>query len=96
MMRIQKITLSFTKFSDADFETKAKHILSSMTGNPAFSDPIPTLAAVQEAISSYSTALVAAAGLGKNNVAEKNKFRLQLEQLLYQLGMFVMFVANGD
>ncbi len=72
-MKLQKISISFSKYSDADFLNKAEHILSSMTGNPAFADPIPTLAELQAAVTKYSDDLAAAAGLGRNNVAEKTK-----------------------
>lgn len=95
-MKLQKISISFTRYSDADFLNKAEHILQSMTGNASFPDPIPTLADLQAAVTKYSNDLIAAAGLGRINVAEKNKSRQVLEQLLVQLGMFVMFVANGD
>jgi uncharacterized protein YbaP (TraB family) len=88
-MRIQKITLNFKRLRDSVFENKAKHILESMTDNPNFPDPIPTLVQLQTAITNYSNALVAAAELGKNNVANKNKYRSELELLLFQLGMFV-------
>jgi len=70
--------------------------LASITDNPNFSDPIPSITQLQTAITRYSNALVNVAEQGKNNVAEKNKYRQQLELLLYQLGMYVMFVANGD
>jgi hypothetical protein len=95
-MTIQKIKISFQRYTDADFETKAAHIISSMTGNPAFAEPIPTLAELQAAVSKYSQNLVAAASGAKIAVAEKNKSRRVLELLLAQLGMYVMYIANGD
>lgn len=95
-MKTQKVKISFSSYSDADFETKAGHIFASMTGNPAFGTPIPTLAEVQASIAKYSTDLVAAATLDRTAVAEKNKSRKQLELLLGQLGMYVMYIANGD
>lgn len=95
-MRFQKISLNFSNYSDADFQTKAVFVLTSMTGNPAFTDPIPTIAQVQAGVSNYSEAMTAAAGLGRINVAHKNKARQELEALLQQLGMYVMYVANGD
>jgi hypothetical protein len=95
-MKTRKVSISFSNYTDANLENKAEHILASMTGNPAFADPIPTLAQLQDAVTAYSNALVAAAGLGKNAVAEKNKSRKNLEALLKQLGMYVMYVANGD
>jgi hypothetical protein len=95
-MRIQKISISFSKYSDADFLNKAEHILQSMNNNSDFPNPVPTIAELQAAVTKYSTDLVAAAGLGRNNVAEKNKSRQALESIISQLGMFVMFSANGD
>ncbi len=95
-MTIQKLRINFAKFTDSDLETKAQQILQDMTGNPAFAAPIPTLAELTVAINAYSVALVNAANLGRINVAEKNKCRLTLELLLSQLGMYVMYIANGD
>ena len=95
-MRNPKIILNYTSLSDADFEGKGTFILTSMTGNPHFPDPVPTLVEVQAAVTNYSDALNAAAGLGRNNVALKNKCRNELQGLLTQLGMYVMLVANGD
>ena len=95
-MVTQKLRLSFVKFSDSAFLTKAEQVLQDMTGNAYFVTPIPTLADLQLAIDAYSAALVNAANLGRIYVAEKNKCREKLELLLGQLGMYVMFIANGD
>ena len=95
-MRTPKVSTSFTSYSDANLETKAQLILASMTGNPAFASPIPNLTELQAAVTQYSTNLVAAAALGRTNVANKNASRHQLENLLGQLGMYVMYIANGD
>ncbi len=95
-MNTAKASIRFSRYSDADFETKAEYIVSCMTGNPAFTSPIPTLADVQTALTKYSADLVAAAGRGLVAVAEKNKSRNALELLLTQLGMYVMYIANGD
>ncbi len=95
-MRAQKVTLSFRSISDSDFLKQGVFINGSMTGNPSFPDPIPTMAQVLAGVTSYSGWLSAASGLGRNNVAQKNKARLDLEGQLQQLGMYVMYVANGD
>jgi hypothetical protein len=94
-MKRSSIQLSFTKLSDSNFLTKANFINVSMSGNSFFPSPIPTLAQVQEAIDLYAAKLLAATGLGKVNVAEKNQAREELEQLLYKLGLWVMFMADG-
>ena len=95
-MKNSKISISFTKYSDADFLTKAEHIYQSMTANVVFATPIPPLTDLSAAIEAYSNALTNAKGLGKIPVAIKNQTREVLEQLLFQLGMYVMYVANGD
>ncbi len=95
-MKPAKINIGFSGYSDTMLENKAASILQCMTGNPYFTSPIPTLAELTVAVDAYSTALVTAAGLGRVNVAEKNKTRESLELLLTQLGMYVMYIANGD
>jgi hypothetical protein len=95
-MKLQRVRLSFRLFTDADFLTKAEFILISMTGNASFPTPVPVLADVETAVAAYSDALNAAEGLGRVNVAWKNKTRTDLETILIQLGMYVMSVANGD
>ena len=92
----QRIQLSFKKETDANFLTKSTHISTSMTDNPAFPDPVPPLASVQAAVSDYAQKLIAATGLGRTNVADKNQARQVLEDLLFQLGLYVMFAANGN
>lgn len=95
-MRFQKINLSFIGYSDSDFLTKGALILTSMTDNPNFPTPTPAIAEVSTAVGNYNEALNAAAGLGRVNVALKNKARKDLEAVLKQLGLYVMSVANGD
>jgi len=95
-MRLQKISVSFSHYSDANLKAKADFILQSMTGNAAFVAPIPTLADLQTAITNFGDALTTASTLDRNAVAQKNQCREILEGILSQLGMYVMFIANGD
>lgn len=91
-----KIRFSFARFTDSELETKASFILQSMTGNPNFTTPLPTLPDLQLSLTSYSTALVNAKDRSSLNVAEKNQARYILEAQMGQLGLYVMNVANGD
>ena len=95
-MKMQKISTSFANFSDANLEQKAEYILEQMTGNKSFALPAPTLAELQSAITTYSLALIAAAGLDRTQVAIKNEARQTLEITLGKLGMYVMNVALGN
>ena len=95
-MKSAKLNINFSGYTDANLEQKAASILQNMTANLYFPTPIPTLADLQAALTDYNSALVNAADLGRVNVAEKNKARKVLELLLTQLGMYVMYIANGD
>ncbi len=95
-MRMPKINLSFSNLRDAEVKGESDFILRSMFGNAAFTDPMPSLADVQSAIVNYGDALTAAASLDINMVALKNQYRQVLESVLFQLGLYVMCVANGD
>ena len=95
-MKSAKLNINFSGYTDANLEQKAASILQNMTANLYFPTPIPTLADLQAALTNYNSALVNAADLGRVNVAEKNKARKVLELLLTQLGMYVMYIANGD
>jgi hypothetical protein len=94
-MKKSSIQLSFTRMTDSNFLTKGNFIHTSMSGNPFFPSPVPTLAEVEGAIALYTTKLLAATGLGRVNVAEKNQARDELERMLYKLGLWVMFMADG-
>jgi hypothetical protein len=95
-MKMQKITTSFSGYSDANLEQKAAYILEKMTGNDFFPAPVPTMEDFGASISAYNAALTAAAGLDRVKVALKNEARLSLEILLAKLGMYVMNVALGN
>lgn len=95
-MKRPKINLNFKMLTDADFLTKAEHIHQSMGAEPVFATSIPSLADLKTSVDAYSAALTDAKELGKVKVAVKNQARKSLELLLFQLGMYVMNVANGD
>ena len=95
-MITSKLRLNYGKLTDSGMLAKAHQILQDMTANPNFTTPIPTLADLQLAISEYSVALVNASNLGRLYVAEKIASRKKLAILLNQLGLYVMYVANGD
>ncbi len=95
-MKMQKINTSFTSFSDANLEQKAAYILEQMTSNANYASPLPTLAELQTATTTYNLYLTAAAGLDRTQVALKNEARQTLEVILSRLGMYVMNVALGN
>ena len=95
-MKKSKVNTGFSKYSDADLATKSEAIHEGMTNNPYFTDPVPTLAALQAAITAFTEALTNAASRDKVKVAIKNECRQVLEDLLMQLARYVNFLANGN
>ena len=95
-MKILWLNLSFAKYSDSLFETKAEAILSAMTDNVYFANPNPALTEVDAAIKTFSAALIAATSGDRYQIAENNKARKELEAILRILGSYVMMTAGGD
>ncbi len=95
-MNTAEISISFSRYSDANLETKAQHIVASLTGNAAYPTPTPKLSDLEAALTAYTNAKIAAEALGRVNVAEKNKARTALQLVLTAMGRYVIFTANGD
>jgi hypothetical protein len=93
---MKKVSISFDKFGDVNFQQKSQFIYGSLNGNPWYVNLVPALPEVKMAIDKYATDLAAAATRERNAVALKNQSRTVLEGLLKQLGLSVMTEANGD
>jgi hypothetical protein len=76
--------------------TYAKSIVVSMTGNPSFPTPIPTLAAVTAAIDQLQVAETAALARTKGAVTVRNEKRTALVALLKQLLAYVQAAADAN
>ena len=93
---INKVLIDFAKYTDGDFESKARTIITNMTGNAAFPTPSPTLLVVTGATDDYSEALAAASTGNRSDVADKNEKRQALTVLLRSLASYINFTAAGD
>ena len=71
-------------------------IITSMTDNPAYPTPAPTLAVMQAALSTFSNALAAAADGGKTLTAAKIAARAALDVLLRELASYVHVACKGN
>ena len=90
-MKILTITNGFAKLSDANLDLRANQILTAMTGNTNFEDPIPTLSALEDAIAAYADALFDCRDGDRLKVAIKNQKRDELIDILHLLADFVLF-----
>jgi hypothetical protein len=76
--------------------TYTQGILKEMTGNPAFPNPVPTLAALATAVNDLQTAQTAALTRAKGSATVRNQKRTALVQLLTQLKAYVQAQADSN
>jgi hypothetical protein len=74
----------------------AQGIVTAMTSNPEFPNPVPLLATVTTAINDFQTAETAALTRAKGAAATRNARRTALIQLLEQLKTYVQPVADAN
>lgn len=90
-----KIRTNLSPLSDADLLVEASKIITSMTGNAYFPNPVPPLSEVKDAYEAFDTAM-SATGTSKDATITKNKARAVLEQVLRELGLYVQLNSKGD
>jgi hypothetical protein len=93
---IKKISTSFTRDTDANLAKSAGYKVSCLTGNKHFTDPVPNLETLGLQVVKYEADLVAAKGKDRIAVATKNASRKLLEQMLKEMGLYVMYISKGD
>jgi hypothetical protein len=91
-----KIKTGFSTFSDAGLSIEAGKIIASMTGNTNFTNPLPPLAAVKDALDAFDTAMSNMGNGSKDVTMVKNKTRVTVEALLTELGLYVQLQSKGD
>ena len=96
IMKKTKITLPFTRLSDAELEARSFGIIAAMTGNAQFPEPSPTLADLGSSLQLFSDALALSHTKDKVKVAIKNQHRSNLAFQLSKLGSYVDYIAQGD
>ena len=75
--------------------TYAENVVARMTGNPAFTTPVPNLALVTTAIGNLHVAQTAVQARTKGTVAIRNEKRTALVTLLKQLRGYVQTTAEA-
>jgi hypothetical protein len=89
-----RIKTGFSTFTDAGLLVEAAQIITSMTGNAYFPNPVPPLSEVEDAYDAYKEAIAATSG--KEATMTKNKTRAVLERLLGELALYVQLNSKGD
>ncbi|MGN6618723.1 MAG: fibronectin type III domain-containing protein [Ilyomonas sp.] len=93
---IPKVATGFGSYKDDSFLQKSQHIDLSMTGNLAYATPDPPLEDIRTAIQNFSDALAAMESNGKEGTLLKNQRRLELEELLETLALYVQKTGGND
>ena len=88
-MKTQKALINFSRSKDHDLAHEAQNIVSKLTNNANFTNPTPSLATVQAAITAYNDALVVGNDGSKADTANKNAQRDALESCLSALAVYV-------
>lgn len=95
-MSLLRITNGFERLSDAALRVRTGVIITSMTDNLHFTDPNPSLAAMQAALDEFSTAVSIAMTGSLVEKAVKNDKRKALIDLVHKLSYYVLFIAGGN
>jgi hypothetical protein len=76
--------------------TVATKIGTDMSDNANYLTPVPTLAELATATTTYNLAYIASKSGDTSAIEEKNQQRADLIALLKKLGKYVIFTAEGD
>ena len=95
-MKTQKAIISFSDVKDNDLVNIAQKIVDKMTNNLNYTAPQPDLSTVQGAILAYSAALVKCKDGNKEDTANKNALRFELENALDVLTFIISRALMHD
>lgn len=93
---MSKAIINYSQLREAELASFAKSVYQSMLNNSNFPNPTPAMPAVLAATDAYADALVAAATRDRVAISKKNKLKVDLLDVLRNLGVYVNLVANGS
>src|ERR1700744_3803329 len=93
-MKNEKVSLRLAERTVDNKIEFSKGVVLSMTGNPFFPTPVPTLAQVSSAAQNLENAHVAAMNGGVDKTALQNQLEAELDNLMLRLGNHVESIAN--
>lgn len=95
-MKPFRIVNGFDRLTDSKLLTRAQFIKASLTDNPHFPNPVPSLADLSTAISALEAAIQKAATGNKQDIMEKSSVQQHLINQLHLLGNYVLFMSAGN
>jgi hypothetical protein len=95
-----KLVIAFDTLSEADFQAKVGHILSSLTNNPNFPEPlpepVPSLAQLNEVYRVYLDAYHASLTRDTSKIKHRDAARQTLTGMLKHLANYLEVIAHLD
>lgn len=91
-----KALTGFNGVSDADVLNRGVQVQTSLTGNTNFPTPPVDLATLKAALDAFAALIPQALDGSKKVIAEKNKQRTTVIQMLRIVAGYVEMVSNGD
>ncbi len=95
-----KLVIAFDTLSEADFQAKVGHILSSLTNNSNFPEPwpepVPSLAQLNEAYRVYLDAYHASLTRDTLKIKQRDAARQTLTDMLKHLASYLEVIAHLD
>jgi hypothetical protein len=86
----------FSRVSNGVIVSRATNIQTALTGNTNFPNPPVDLAALKTAIETFAALIAEALDGSKTVIAERNKQRRAVTQMLKLLGRYVTVISDGD
>ena len=91
-----KVALNFSRLTIPQKSEKAGTIITKMTNNPNYPNPVPTLAEVRAAADALSLAYQAASDGGKSLKVSMHEREDELSNSIVLLGSYVQSASSGD
>src|SRR5690606_37090060 len=90
------VIYDFSKVKDADIDVLAESIITKLTDNAHFPEPMPDLATVRQQLTTYRQALVEAEGGDRQKAEVKRQCKKQLAASLRSLALYVERASKRD
>ena len=91
-----KVSLGFVRLPDSEFSDFSVSVVTKMTNNPSFTDPVVDLTLVTTTNNTFVAQIAAAAQGGTQLTAQKNATRAVLDGQMRALAAYVQSIAGDD
>ena len=95
-----KLIVTFTRYSEAEFQSKVRTIISRLTGNIHYPEPwavqVSTLAQIIDSLDTYQKLHADSIDGNSRIIRARKEARVTLSDLLHRLAPYLELMAQGD